>query len=260
MTNFKLSLVQKICLAGIFIPMVAIFQKIFAINYIPVIPFLRISFGGPALIILASIILGPWFGLLVGAFSDLVGFFLFDPRMFGAVPFFQITAIYALLGFGSYFVFKLVEKIKNNKLMLTIELATFGAIFLGITLFTSLNSSIELYGATYELGLVQKIVIPLLTFILLSLLALIMFLMNKYLKKSNSNMSIYHISFSCFVVEILIMLIFGTIMKVWAFSSTTFLAIFFSQLLVSFVNINLNTFLLSILLNIVKKTPGLNKR
>ena len=88
MIKSNLSLVQKICLAGIFIPLVAIFQKVFAINYISIIPFVRISFGGAALIIFSSILLGPWFGLFVGAMSDIVGFFIFDPKMFGAMPFF----------------------------------------------------------------------------------------------------------------------------------------------------------------------------
>ena len=80
MIKYNLTIVQKICLAGIFIPLIAIFQKVFAINYIAVIPFVRISFGGPALIIFASVLLGPWFGLFVGAMSDIVGFFILIPR------------------------------------------------------------------------------------------------------------------------------------------------------------------------------------
>ena len=127
----------------------AIFQNIFAVNYIPVIPFVRISFGGPALIMLASIILGPWFGLLVGAASDLIGFFIFDPKMFGAMPFLQITASYALLGFSTYFVFRFVHKIKSTKIMLITELVTYVLLLVGVTLFVTLSDSIVLYGTTY---------------------------------------------------------------------------------------------------------------
>ena len=127
---YNLSMVQKIALAGIFIILIALFQKIFAVNYIPVLPFVRISFGGPALIIFSSILLGPWFGLLVGAASDIVGFYIFDPKMFGSAPFFQITFIYALLGFASFFIYKFFQVVKNEKLLLTIEVVVFTLLFI----------------------------------------------------------------------------------------------------------------------------------
>ena len=97
MLSNRLSLTSKICLAAIFIVLATICQKVVAINYIAVIPFLRISFGGPAIIIFSSILLGPWFGLLVGLGSDVLGYFIFDPKNNAFFP--QITAIYALLGF-----------------------------------------------------------------------------------------------------------------------------------------------------------------
>ena len=250
MKKFDLSITQKICLAGIFIVLVAIFQKVFAINYIAVIPFVRISIGGPALIIFSSILLGPWFGLLVGAASDLIGFFIFDPKMFGAMPFFQITAIYALLGFVSYYVFKLVTYLKNRKLLLTIELGTFLAIFIAVTLVVLLGKSITLYQVEYEFTTLVKILVPVITFILLAILFVITILIDKSFKKKGIDVSVYHVSFACFILEMSVMLIFGSIMKVWAFSSTTFLAIFFSQLIVSMFNVPLNTFLISYIMNL----------
>ncbi|MCR4911384.1 MAG: hypothetical protein K5925_02540 [Bacilli bacterium] len=253
MIKFNLTMTQKICLAGIFIPLVAIFQKIFAINYIAIVPFVRISFGGPALIIFASILLGPWFGLFVGAASDIVGFFIFDPKMFGSVPFFQITAIYALLGFSSYFVFNFVHRIKSTKWMLVTELSTMMLITVAITLFICLNNSIQLYGVVYEFDTLQRILIPILTVILQGLLFLAIYFIGGHFKKRDIKVSTYHISFSCFILEVFVMLIFGTLMKVWAFSSTTFLAIFFSQLIVLFINIPLNTFLLSYIINLSTK-------
>ena len=253
MPNYKLSIVQKICFAGIFIPLIAIFQKVFAINYIAIIPFVRISFGGPALIIFASIILGPWFGLLVGATSDILGFFIFDPKMFGSLPFFQITAIYALLGFSSYFVFNWVKKIKNTKLMIVVELATFLALFLAVTLFVEIAPSIALYGVTYEFTTLHRILIPIILFILLSVLFLFVYFIDRHFKKREIEISTYHISFASFILEVTVMLIFGTIMKTWAFSSTTFLAIFLSQVAVLFFNIPLNTFLLSYIMVITRR-------
>lgn len=253
MIKYDLSLVQKICLAGIFIPMVAIFQKVFAINYISIIPFVRISFGGAALIMFSSILLGPWFGLLVGVMSDIVGFFIFDPKMFGAIPFFQITAIYGLLGFSSYYVFKLVGKIKNTKTLLIIELGTMLAITIGVTLFLLLNNSIQLYGVNYEFGSLQRILIPILTLILQGFLFVIIYFIDRHFKKRGVQVSTYHISFVAFILEVTVMLVFGTIMKTWAFSSTTFLAIFFTQLLVLFINVPLNTFIISYIINVSNK-------
>ena len=259
MNKYNLSIVQKICLAGIFIPLVAIFQKVFAVNYIPVVPFLRISFGGPALIIFSSILLGPWFGLLVGAASDLIGFFIFDPKMFGSIPFFQITAIYALLGFSSYYVFHFIQKIKSQKKMMLIEMGTMLLIVLVITLFLCLNNSIQLYGEKYEIGLIQRIVVPVAALTLQAVLFLIIILIGKHFKNKDINVSIFHVSFACFILEVVVMLIFGTIMKTWAFSSTTFIAIFFCQLLVLFINVPLNTFIVSYIINLTSKIIRTNE-
>ena len=95
---FKTNLthIQKICLSGLFISLIVILQKVVAINYLAFAPFVRISLGGPALIIFASILLGPIYGGLIGMASDLLGYLIFDPRMYP--PYLQITAIYTLLG------------------------------------------------------------------------------------------------------------------------------------------------------------------
>ena len=253
MPKYNLSIVQKICFAGIFIVLTTICQKVLAINYIAVIPFVRISFCGPALIIFSSILLGPWFGLLVGAASDLLGFLIFDPKMFGSIPFFQITLIYALLGFASYFVFKLVYKIKSKKIMVVFEASTFLALILGITLYINLNDSITLYGQTHYFNTLQRVLIPILSFILLSIVFLIVFLLDRKFKKDGREGSIFHVSFASFILEITVMLIFGTIMKTWAFGTTTFIAIFIAQILVSFFNVSLNTFFLFYIMDISKK-------
>lgn len=256
MIDNKLSIVQKICLAGILIVLVALFQKVFAVNYIPIVPFLRISFGGPALIIFSSLLLGPWFGMLVGAASDLLGFFIFDPKTMGGIPFFQITAIYALLGLSAYFVFKLVNKIKKERIMLIIEAGTFMAMYIGIVAFIWSQNSIALYGQTYEFNLTSRLVVTIITFILLALLITIIVLISRHFKKKGVDTSTYHISFASFILEISVMLIFGSIMKAWAFSSTLWSTIFFAQLIVSFINVPLNTFLLTYLTNVGKHFLG----
>ena len=76
----ELSIVKKICLSGILMALIVIFNKVLAINYI--IPFARISFGSIALIIFASIVLGPFYGAIIAGVADILGYFMFDMSSF----------------------------------------------------------------------------------------------------------------------------------------------------------------------------------
>ena len=51
----NIPVIQKICLTGLFIALSMVLQKVIAVNYIAAFPFVRLSFGGPALIIFSSI-------------------------------------------------------------------------------------------------------------------------------------------------------------------------------------------------------------
>ena len=243
---YNLSIVQKISLAGIFIILIALFQKVFAVNYIPVLPFVRISFGGPALIIFSSILLGPWFGLLVGAASDIVGFYIFDPKLMGTAPFFQITFIYALLGFSSFFVYKLIAKITKERLMLTIELSIFALLLIGVTLFSVLDYDVLL-------TTIERILIPTISFILLTLTIFVQVFVSRIFKKREININVMNVGFSCFILEMTVMVAFGVAMKTWAFSNSLFLVILISQIIVAFFNIPLNTFLVSYIMYLSNK-------
>ncbi len=250
----NLSLIQKITLAGLFIALITILQKVVAINYISVIPFLRISFGGCALLIFSSFFLGPWFGLLIGAASDILGYFIFDPKTMGFFP--QITAIYTVMGFVSYFFFILVRFIKNKKAMIIVEYSFFAAFLAAITLFITLNNSITLYSTTYTLEVWQKIVIPIVVFALFALLVVINFFIDRHFKKKEDNriyFNVYQISFACFLIEVIVMILFGTLMKGFAFGFQTYPAILISQIIVAFINIPLNTFIISYLIRLVKR-------
>lgn len=247
----NLTTVQKICFAGIFIAVVTILQKVLAINYIPVVPFLRISLGGPAVIIFSSIFLGPIYGMCIGALSDILGYFLLDPKMMGYLP--QITAIYALLGLVPYFIFWLFKLIKNEKVMFIIEGVFFAGLIAGTTTYLFLNDNLQLYGSTYTLALWQKILIPSILLFLFVGLFISSFLFSKKYKKDSLPISPICISFSCFVIEVLIMVLFGTMMKGWAFGFKTYPMILICQVIVLFVNIPLNTWLLILLLRVTNR-------
>ncbi|MBO4285741.1 MAG: ECF transporter S component [Bacilli bacterium] len=249
----NLTQVQKITFAGVFISLIIILQKVLAINYIPVVPFLRISLGGCALLIFASILLGPWYGLLIGVAEDLLGYLIFDPKSMSFFP--QITAIYGLMGFVSYFIFMLVRQIKNKKIMFSIEIATFVGILTAVTLFLCLNDELTLYSATYQIEDWQRITIPCILFALLTLLTVCIILTERYFKrrKDSQLFNAYQVSFACFIIEVTVMIMFGTLMKGFAFGFQTYPVILITQLIVGFINIPLNTFLISYIMIFAKR-------
>lgn len=247
MIGKKLSLTNKICLAAIFIVLAMICQKVVAINYIAVIPFLRISFGGPAIIIFSSILLGPWFGLLVGLGSDVLGYFIFDPKSNVFFP--QITAIYALMGFVSYFIFLFVKKLIGEKVIKAVSPTFIVLLLVGVILPIWLAPSLQLYGNTYILELWQKISITSALLVLTIILVLFIF----FYAKKNTDINVYKISFSALLIELLIMVLFGTLMKGLAFGFTTYPVILLCQIIVLFVNVPLNTVLITLLSRIIKR-------
>lgn len=236
----NLTQIQKICLAGLFIALAVIMQKVVAVNYIPVLPFVRVSFCGPALIIFASILLGPIYGFLVGAASDLLGYLIFDPRTYP--PFLQITAIYAVLGAGSYFIFSLVRSIKSRKMMLGIEIGSLSAVWIAATLFLLLNPQAEL---------VFKIVVPIVSGLLF--IGLILFSVLYKGQEDNPFISPLHICFASFICDFLFLLLFGSLMKSLAFGLNLFVTIFLCQALVMFVNVMLDTIFISTFQRFTKK-------
>ena len=236
----NISPIQKICLTGLFIALAVICQKVMAVNYIPALPFVRVSFCGPALIIFASVLLGPFYGAIVGAASDLLGYLIFDPRT--NPMFIQITAIYFVLGFVSYFVFSLVRSINNRKLMFGIEVGTLAAIWIAAFLFLLLNANVEL---------VFKIVVPIVSALLF--IGLILFSVLFKGKEENQLMSPLHICFASFICDFFILLLFGSFMKACAFGFGLFVTIFLCQAIVMFVNVVLDTFFITTFQKFTKK-------
>ena len=248
----NLSVVQKITLAGLFMALTAVLQKVVAINYLAFAPFVRISFGGPALIIFSSILLGPIYGAFVGLGSDLLGYLIFDIRQFPLYP--QITAIYTVLGFLSYFIFSLVFSIKNKKLLGIIEIGVLSLIWLGVSLFVLLNNQVTLYPTQkepYQITLLTKILVP--SLLGLMFIGIILFSLIYKPKDENPYLDPMHITFASFICDFFILVIFGSVMKAFAFGFSTFLAILLCQAMVMFVNVVLDTLFISTFQRFTKK-------
>ena len=245
----NIPIVHKICLAGLIMALVVVLQKVVAINYIPVIPFVRLSLGGPALIIFASVLLGPIYGMLIGIGSDLLGYLIFDPRTYP--PFLQITAIYAVLGFVSYFVFSLVFSIENRKALTIIEIAFMSVIWLIVCGFIVFNNQLSLFGVTYELTVLTKVLVSVISLHIFASIAVF----STVLKPRNNNVYIspLHICFASFICDFFILVLFGSIMKAWAFGFATFLAIIICQALVMSFNVLLDTLLITVIQQYTKK-------
>ena len=241
----KLSLTQKIVLAGLFTALATILQKIIAINYLAALPFFRISFGAPSIIVFSSIFLGPFWGAAIGLFSDVLGYFVFDASSFAYMP--QISMIYLLLGFAGYFIFKLVDKIENDKKVFITEIALLGTAFIGLSCYLIF---------VYECTLIEKILIPVGLFLLLSVLVVFQILVSK---KGKGFYAPIKMSFSYFILDLLVMVLFGGLMKAWAFSSgpdafwSLFVTIIITQGLVMIFNVVFNTILLATFFRISKK-------
>ena len=248
----NLSVVQKITLAGLFMALTAVLQKVVAINYLAFAPFVRISLGGPALIIFSSILLGPIYGAFVGLGSDLLGYFIFDIRQFPLYP--QITAIYTLLGFLSYFIFSLVFSVKNKKILAIIEIGVMALIWLAVSLFVILNNEVTLYSyqaEPYKITLLTKILIP--SILGAMFVGIILFSLLYKPKDDNPYLDPTHIAFASFICDFFILVIFGSIMKAFAFGFSTFLAIILCQAMVMFVNVVLDTLFISTFQRFTKK-------
>ena len=245
----KLDTVQKITLSGIFLALVIIFTRFLAIQYIPVIPFVRISLG-PALIIFSSLLLGPIYGGVIGGLSDFLGILLVpNPQGFMINPF--ITLIYTLLGVLPWVTLFVIKRIKMTKSAPYIFFGAILAIWLFVLFFLIFNDSIMLYGMTYQFDVLSKSLIIIISFVLSVLMSVAIFFTNRYIVRKNLNTTLlatpYQVAFVALVVEILLMLILGSIVKAYFFG-VDFMFIFFSQAVVLFINIPLNTFVTSYLL------------
>ena len=245
----NLNVIQKICLSVLFIALVTVLQKVVAINYLAFAPFVRISLGGPALIIFASVFLGPVYGMMIGIASDLLGYVIFDAS--GYPPFLQITAIYALLGFASYFIFSFVFSIKNRKLLSIVEIGVLAIIWAVIAVFVLSRNEITLFSSTYKLTVLSKALVCSISGAIFVAIILLSILIKP--KDNSVFTSPLHICFASFICDFFILVLFGSVMKAWAFGFATFLAIIICQALVMFFNVFIDTFFISAFQRFTKK-------
>lgn len=249
--NIKLSLIQKISLSGILLALIIIFTRILSVQNVPVIPFVRISLG-PALIIFSSLLLGPVFGMFIGGLSDILGIVLFPNSLgYGINPWF--TLVYAILGLAPGLLVYALKYIKSEKIMFISIVSVLSALFIFVMVFLLINTDITLFGKNYHFEIWHKIVIISVSLVLTIGTILGIYLINKHYKDDEKRVPIYKVTFISIISEFLILLIANSIVKM-IFFETDFLVIVFSQAIVFFINILLDAFVVTNLLELAKRT------
>ncbi len=248
----KLDQIQKIALSGLLLALTIVFTRFLSIQNIPIIPFVRISLG-PCLIIFSSLLLGPIYGGIVGGLSDILGIVLVPNALgYGINPFF--TVVYTLLGILPWVIYKLVIRIKNEKVLYFFSIGSLSSLFIFLFIFLMIKSDIVLFSKAYHFEWWVKLIILVTTFVFTVATSVGLIFINKYFKNKYKDklVSPYKVAFISVLSELIVLLILNTIVKQIFFKSD-FLIIFFSQAIVFFINIALDTFVISLLSILVSK-------
>lgn len=247
----KISQVQKITLSALLLALTIILTRITPFQNFPLIPWIRVSLG-PALIIFASILCGPFYGAIVGAGSDILGIVLFPNALgYGINPLF--TLVYGLLGVIPWLIYFLVKKIKNQQISFICLVSAMILVYAGLLILMFVSPIISL---NYNLELYVKFIIVGVALLLMICTGIGLFFINKYfVKKYGDSISPYKIAFVCLISEVLLMLILNSFVKTFTFE-VNYWVIFFAQAIVFFIDVPLNTFVVSLLLVLTSKIKG----
>ena len=248
----KISQVQKITLAALLLALTIILTRITPLQNFPLIPWVRISLG-PALIIFTSILLGPIYGAIVGAGSDILGIVLFPNALgYGINPLF--TLVYGLLGILPWLVFFLIKRVKNEHISLICLGIASILVFLTLIYFIFFS---KIVAENYNFETYIKWIIVSIAFVLLAANIILLFFINRYFKKKYGEDIVlpYNIAFVSFISELVLMLFLNSLVKTVTFE-VNYWVIFFAQAIVFFIDIPLNTFVVEGLLLLTKKIKG----
>ena len=97
-------LIRRITLSGMLIAIAIILERFVSI---PIGLTNRIAFGS-AIVIASSLMVGPFYGMIVGAATDIFGFMIFNATGLAFTPF--VTVGYVVLGFLPYFLYRVFQK------------------------------------------------------------------------------------------------------------------------------------------------------
>ncbi|MEG1222854.1 MAG: ECF transporter S component [Bacilli bacterium] len=253
----KINLITKISLAALFTAIAIILTRFLSIIDIPAIPFLRVSLA-PSFVVFSGMILGPLYGGIVGLLSDVIGFFLFNRGAFAYNYLFSIAPILngVIAGLLMYIYPRI--KTKLNRIPF-IQILSFVALNIGITLFFHFNSEFILFGKQYALNFSSRMLIICLSYLLTVLYFSIYSYCFFYKFKGNNDKLVYLNTTSLCILFSLVatQICLNVPIKVFYFQIDP-LVILGTQLLSTLIEIGFGTFLIIPLYDIAVKK--LNKR
>jgi len=220
--------VRKITLSAMLIALTVICLKVIAIN--PGYSFVRISFG-PALIIFSSLYLGPVYGAIIGAGSDVIGAFMISTGVYQPL----FTLIYGLLGVIPWLLNFLFKKVNNRK----IAGIFFNFSYILWTIFTILI--VWLYPQIDKLNL--KIIYTVVDVVLAVGTAIAIYFISKHFKHKypDYDNKFYRYALISFIVEIVLMVFANSLVKSIQYEQPYMLIVEWMAL-ISFINIPINAF------------------
>ncbi len=258
-----LSSTQKITLSAMLLVLDVLATHIIRTPVIGSLPFLRLSLG-PALVIYASLLLGPFYGAIVGGAGDLLGIFIFS-GIEGEINY-LITIVYTLLGILPWCVEKLTHKMRKSlQKPYIIFVLMFLTLVLLALLFYVFPSSKDYFASGF--GEMTSWIEPL----ILSLTGLFdviacfgLFFTNRFFEKNENEFaslpSPYEMALIAFICEIVLMVVLKPLAfylfynflsnSTWAISYGVLLS---TMLVFAGLNVVINTFVVYWLLIFSKK-------
>lgn len=244
---FKLTVLQRMTLTAL---MMSLYMVATRFVMVPVTDYVRLS-AGVAILIFSSIMLGPISGAVIGVAGDLLGA-LMVPYLANTNinPFMVIS--YGCMGAVPGLIMMLFRKIKGKDLIYSILFfALLAVIVISLTVYMATADEIEMFKHTFTIHLAGRIVVPIVAFILMGLMGLFTYLLNKRFKKRREEYpnlpSPYQISFIVVVIEVAFTLFINVFAKMWMMDIKDFSVIFFPSLFIAFIYLPVNTLIVTYL-------------
>lgn len=245
---FKFDQITKITLSAFMIALGIILTRFTPLQNIAIIPFIRVSLG-PILIIVASLLLGPIYGSLIGVLCDVLGYFMFDTSGLGYNPLFSITYIlYGLLPGLLIYLLAFNKKIKFPY----IQSILFLVFLIFITIFFSTNNEMILYDKVYEITDILKNIMIIGSYLISLIYFTFYFLMYRYFKSDKDRVLLNNISTVSLITLVIAQLIVGVIIKHFIFE-VDILFLYAAQIFATLIEVLIGNFIITISYNVFIK-------
>lgn len=223
------AIIRQITLTGMLIAMGIVLERFLAI---PIGATNRIAFG-TAIVVVSSLIVGPFYGAIVGASVDILGFMISNLNGGAYTPF--VTIGYLVLGFLPYFLVELFKLLRHVPFKPFIFYGTLSALFIyGVSYAYTHDSFLFRNGATLVTVTIDgwyRIVAPLVFIAVFAAFAWFLQQLNRQFNRRTLLVSAPNpseITIALFVTDILVNILWGAVWRSIYFGSDV-LAFFFIQ-------------------------------